>query len=166
MRALPDDTRLWAALQFCLWWHMGWLRLRCRRDPQCTEIDACSSEVCRFSKLAMRNLKYWAPPLLYMVLVFVVSSLEQPPLPMPEFEWLTIDKLYHFIEYAILSGLVARALVKAKPPVVPHDWVCMWRRYSLFSMVRATNGTRPLFPADLLPWQIGLQMYWDQLLVC
>ena len=112
---------------------MGWLRLRCRRDPQCAEIDAYSSEACRFSKLAMKNLKCWAPPLLYMVLIFVVSSLEQPPLPMPEFEWLTIDKLYHFIEYAILSGLVARALVKAKPSVVPARLV--WHVAAVFSIL-------------------------------
>jgi VanZ family protein len=112
---------------------MGWLRLRCRRDPQCAEIDAYSSEACRFSKLAMKNLKCWAPPLLYMVLIFVVSSLEQPPLPMPEFEWLTIDKLYHFIEYVILSGLVARALVKAKPPVVPARLV--WHVAAVFSIL-------------------------------
>ena len=50
-----------------------------------------------------------------MVLIFAISSMEQPPLPMPEFEWLTIDKLYHFIEYAILGGLLTRAFVKAKP---------------------------------------------------
>ena len=61
-------------------------------------------------------MKYWIPPLLYMALIFIVSSLEQPPLPMPEFEWLTIDKLYHFIEYAILGGLLALAFVKAESP--------------------------------------------------
>ena len=38
---------------------------------------------------------------------------------MPEFEWLTIDKLYHFIEYAILGGLLTRAFVKASPSVIP-----------------------------------------------
>ena len=68
-------------------------------------------------------MKYWAPPLLYMALIFVVSSMKQPPFPMPEFEWFTIDKLYHFIEYAILGGLVARAFLKAKPSVVPSQLV-------------------------------------------
>ena len=68
-------------------------------------------------------MKYWVPPLLYMALIFVVSSLEQPPLPMPEFEWLTIDKLYHFIEYAILGGLLAIAFVKAKPAVMPSKLI-------------------------------------------
>ena len=68
-------------------------------------------------------MKYWAPPVLYMVLIFAVSSMEQPPLPMPEFEWLTIDKLYHFIEYAILGGLLTRAFVKAKPAIIPSQLV-------------------------------------------
>ncbi|MCY4567662.1 MAG: VanZ family protein [Candidatus Poribacteria bacterium] len=81
----------------------------------------------------MNNLKYWAPPLLYMVIIFVISSLEQPPLPMPEFEWLTIDKLYHFIEYAILGGLVARALVEARPSVVPSRLV--WYVAAVFSIL-------------------------------
>ena len=59
----------------------------------------------------MRYLKYWVPPLIYMGLIFIISSLEQPPLPMPKFEWLTIDKLYHFIEYGILGALLAIAFV-------------------------------------------------------
>ena len=78
-------------------------------------------------------MKYWVPPLVYMALIFAISSLEQPPLPMPEFEWLTIDKLYHFIEYAILGALVARALVKAKPSVVPSRWV--WCIAAVFSIL-------------------------------
>ena len=78
-------------------------------------------------------MKYWAPPLLYMALIFVISSLEQPLLPTPEFEWLTIDKLYHFIEYAILGGLVARALEKAKPSVIPSSLV--WYVAALISIL-------------------------------
>ena len=58
-----------------------------------------------------------------MALIFAVSSLKQPPVPMPKFEWLTIDKLYHFIEYAILGGLVAHALLKARPSVVPSQLI-------------------------------------------
>lgn len=58
-----------------------------------------------------------------MALIFAVSSLKQPSLPMPKFEWLTIDKLYHFIEYAILGILLAWAFVKAKPSVVPSKLI-------------------------------------------
>ena len=99
----------------------------------CTWVGSVSNSAYRAVSPYFRILHYWAPPLLYMVLIFVVSSLEQPPLPMPEFEWLTIDKLYHFIEYAILSGLVARALVKAKPPVVPARLV--WHVATVFSIL-------------------------------
>ena len=78
-------------------------------------------------------MKYWVPPLLYMALIFVVSSLEQPPLPMPEFEWLTIDKLYHFVEYAILGGLLAIAFVKAKPAVMPSKLI--WLAATVLSIL-------------------------------
>lgn len=73
----------------------------------------------------MKKWKYWAPPLLYMALIFVISSLEQPPLPMPKFEWLTIDKVYHFIEYGILSVLLTIAFVNAPPKWLPKSriWV-------------------------------------------
>jgi VanZ family protein len=71
----------------------------------------------------MKKFKYWSPPLLYMVLIFVVSSMEQPPLPMPKFEWLTIDKLYHFIEYGILGVLLAIAFVNIPPRWLPIGWI-------------------------------------------
>ena len=70
----------------------------------------------------MRYLKYWVPPLLYMGLIFVISSLEQPPLPMPKFEWLTIDKLYHFVEYGILGALLAIAFVNVPLKGLPTNW--------------------------------------------
>ena len=83
--------------------------------------------------MSLLLMKYWVPPLLYMALIFGVSSLEQPQLPMPKFEWLTIDKLYHFIEYTILGGLLTRALVKAKPPVVPSKYI--WLVAAVLSML-------------------------------
>ena len=79
------------------------------------------------------KLGNWGPPLLYMALIFVISSMEQPPLPMPEFEWLTIDKLYHFIEYAILGGLLTRAFMKAKPSVVPSRFA--WHAAAVLSIL-------------------------------
>ena len=81
----------------------------------------------------MRSLKYWAPPVLYMVLIFVISSLKQPPLPMPKFEWLTIDKIYHLIEYGILGGLLAIALVNAPPKRLPANWI--WITAALISIL-------------------------------
>lgn len=81
----------------------------------------------------MRYLKYWAPPILYMALIFAVSSLEQPPLPMPKFEWLSIDKLYHFIEYGILSVLLTLAFVNAPPKWLPVGWI--WTVAALISIL-------------------------------
>ena len=79
------------------------------------------------------KLKNWVPPVLYMALIFAISSMEQPPLPMPEFEWLTIDKLYHFIEYAILGGLLARAFVNVPPKWLPPQRV--WITAALLSIL-------------------------------
>ncbi len=81
----------------------------------------------------MKKLKYWAPPLLYMALIFVISSMEQPPLPMPKFEWLTIDKLYHFIEYGILGVLLAIAFVNVTPKWLPAGWI--WVAAALISIL-------------------------------
>ena len=52
---------------------------------------------------------------------------------MPEFEWLTIDKFYHFIEYAILGGLLTRAFVGAKPSIVPSRLI--WYIAALLSIL-------------------------------
>ena len=100
-------------------------------------------------------MKYWAPPLLYMALIFVVSSLEQPPFPMPEFEWFTIDKLYHFIEYAILGGLVARAFLKAKPSVVPSQLV-----WGLAAVLSILYGASDEWHQTLVPGRLATVADW------
>jgi len=56
----------------------------------------------------MRRLLLWGPPLVYMALIFHLSS-ESNPLPtLTEHVW---DKLLHFTEYAGLGVLFARALI-------------------------------------------------------
>ena len=81
----------------------------------------------------MRYLKYWAPPILYMALIFAISSMKQPPVPMPKFEWLSIDKLYHFIEYGILSMLLTIALLNAPLKWLPTNWI--WVAAALISIL-------------------------------
>ena len=100
-------------------------------------------------------MKYWAPPLLYMALIFAVSSMEQPPLPMPKFEWLTIDKLYHFIEYLILGGLLAWAFVKAKPPVVPSAWI-----WSLAAVISILYGASDEWHQTFVPGRFATLADW------
>ena len=81
----------------------------------------------------MKKWKYWIPPLLYMGLIFIVSSLEQPPIPPPKFEWIGIDKLLHFIEYGILSVLLTIAFVNASPSWFPARLI--WVTAALISIL-------------------------------
>lgn len=100
-------------------------------------------------------MKYWTPPLLYMALIFAVSSLEQPPLPILEFEWFTIDKIYHFIEYAILGGLLAWAFVKAKPPVVPSGLI-----WSLAAVISILYGASDEWHQTFVPGRLATLADW------
>ncbi len=67
-----------------------------------------------------------------MVLIFAISSMQQPPLPTPKFEWLSIDKVYHFIEYGILSVLLTIALINVPPKWLPTNWI--WVTAALISI--------------------------------
>lgn len=52
-------------------------------------------------------LRFWFPVLLYITLIFTLSSI--PNLKIPDFPGLT-DKLVHACEYGVLGFLVVRAL--------------------------------------------------------
>ena len=51
-------------------------------------------------------VRYWLPPFLYAALIFFLSSVPGRKYPYP---FLSVDKLAHVVEYAILGYLVARA---------------------------------------------------------
>jgi VanZ family protein len=53
-------------------------------------------------------LVYWLPLILYVGLIFLLSSLSLVPLPLPAISG--ADKVVHFGEYAVLAVLVARAI--------------------------------------------------------
>ena len=55
----------------------------------------------------MRRAMLWLPPLLYMLLIFYLSSQSKPIPIVTEHVW---DKLLHFIEYGILGGLWCRTM--------------------------------------------------------
>lgn len=59
-----------------------------------------------------RRLALWAPPVLYLGLIFLLSNLSHPLGPIRLGHW---DKLAHGTEYAILAGLLMRAVHGAKP---------------------------------------------------
>jgi len=52
-------------------------------------------------------LWYWLPVLLYISLIFTMSSLTHPPDPL---KFQNSDKLYHLGEYGLFSLLVGRAM--------------------------------------------------------
>ena len=54
----------------------------------------------------MRRVLLWGPPILYMALIFHLSSESQPLPALTAHVW---DKLLHTIEYAGLALLLARA---------------------------------------------------------
>ncbi len=51
---------------------------------------------------------YWGPLALYAAVIFILSSMSHPPIPL--LPWPHSDKVLHAIEYAGLGGLLARAL--------------------------------------------------------
>jgi len=67
-------------------------------------------------------LRYWLPVLLWMGLIFALSSASSlPQYPDPLIE-LIIKKGAHATEYAILAGLVRRALVHTTALSSPSLW--------------------------------------------
>jgi VanZ family protein len=57
--------------------------------------------------------RYWLPLLIYVGLIFLLSSLSRRPHSILEF---LPDKLLHFIEYALLAALTARAINSLPKP--------------------------------------------------
>ncbi len=107
------------------------------------------------SGISRKTVNYWAPPLLYMCLIFIISSLEQPPLPMPEFEWLTIDKLYHFVEYALLGAMLAFAFVNAPPRRLPLRW-----RWTAAAIVAILYGATDEWHQTFVPGRLATVADW------
>jgi len=58
----------------------------------------------------------WVPAGLYMLLVFVVSSISAPTLP--HVGWQHFDKVIHFTEFAVLGALVMWAWRRYWPSVI------------------------------------------------
>ena len=61
-----------------------------------------------------RALRLWGPPVAFMALVYVGSTMPSPPVP-PTLS----DKVLHLMTYAVLAALFARALVGGLPARLP-----------------------------------------------
>lgn len=57
----------------------------------------------------IKTLKYWLPLIFYMGLIFYLSSISHPSVPMKDV-W-NIDKIYHLIEYGMFGFLAFIAFV-------------------------------------------------------
>ena len=70
--------------------------------------------------LFRRRLRFWGPPILWMGLIFYLSS--QSQLPTPDKTWLDflLKKAGHIVVYAVLAWLLVRALVQEGPVQPRH----------------------------------------------
>ena len=57
--------------------------------------------------MSRRRASLWIPPIVYMGLIFTVSSMSEPA---PQVTRLIWDKAIHFVEYGVLGVLLYRAL--------------------------------------------------------
>ncbi|MGI5862105.1 MAG: VanZ family protein [Myxococcales bacterium] len=60
------------------------------------------------SRTARKLLWYWGPLVGYAGVIFALSALKQPPMPLPRFPH--ADKVLHLVEYAGLGLLLCRGL--------------------------------------------------------
>lgn len=66
-------------------------------------------------------LKFWFPVIIYAIIIFWVSSQQQPF--GVEIEIVGLDKILHIIEYAILGFLLARAFAGSSEKISIRDLV-------------------------------------------
>ncbi len=62
---------------------------------------------------AASKLKFWAPPILWMGVIFYISSMKASDLPEVGIPF--ADKVFHFFEFFVLGVLVTRAISKSSP---------------------------------------------------
>lgn len=62
---------------------------------------------------ALRKARFWIPPLLWMGVMFTVSSL--PGKDIPDLGIPHLDKVAHFCEFFIFGVLIARAFFRSFP---------------------------------------------------
>lgn len=66
-----------------------------------------------------RILRYWFFVVLYMALIFLVSSI--PGGKLPDLKWEFADGIIHFFEYLVLGVFVARAIKISYPDSHPAN---------------------------------------------
>lgn len=96
-------------------------------------------------------LRYWLPLLIYIGLIFVLSSFSKIP---HSILGLVPDKLLHFIEYAMLAALTARAIYSLPKPSA--WWMVLLITFIAVAILGTLDelyqSTIPRRSADLLDW--------------
>ena len=100
-----------------------------------------------------RFLSLWVPVALYVAMIFWVSSAVRP---LPGMRFIPrIDKLYHFLEYAPLGWLLARALRGSSPRL---SWaLAAWAAVALAACVAGSDE----FYQSFVPGKVSSA--WDAL---
>lgn len=87
--------------------------------------------------------RYWLPTLLYVILIFVLSSMSHPPVPEG------VDQnVLHFPEYMVLGFLLARGFTGRDPG--PAAWTALVSAFALSSLFGATDEVHQAF----VPWRV------------
>ena len=87
---------------------------------------------------------FWLPPLLYVVLIYILSGMSHPPVP----EGVDQD-LLHFPEYAVLGFLLARAIQGGRPGRAA--WAAMLAAFLLSAIVGASDEFHQAFVPERVP---------------
>ena len=95
--------------------------------------------------------RYWLPLLIYVGLIFLMSSLSSRPHSILDF---VPDKLLHFAEYALLAALTARAIYSLPKPGT--WWVVLLITFLVVAILGTLDelyqGTVPRRSPELLDW--------------
>lgn len=100
----------------------------------------------------IKTVIHWLPFISYMTLIFYLSSLSQPSVPMSEV-W-NIDKVYHIIEYSIFSFLAFHALLHTPLDIISKNAIIVVILFTAF--YGATDEIHQLFvqgrQANVVDW--------------
>lgn len=78
----------------------------------------------------VKSTIYWLPFILYMILIFYISSIPKPSMPMSDV-W-NIDKVYHLIEYSIFGLLAYYAFVNASFGIISKNAILLTVLFTAF----------------------------------
>jgi VanZ family protein len=89
-------------------------------------------------------LSLWIPPALYLLLIFVLSGMSHPPIPLG-----IQGNILHYPEYAVLGFILARALQGGRPGLPKAPTLLLALLLSVF--FGATDEIHQAFVPNRIP---------------